>query len=219
MPSIKVLIVEDDRDWLRGLKAYLSMQADIEVTATASTRNEAFEQLERHEIDVILMDIMLSGDIEGIAITAEVCQTYGTKVIMLTSLEEKEIIFEAFKAGALDYHVKSNFEGIPGAVRSAYKNHAPINAAVADQMRMEFRRLKQLERDFKKQELKRELTSMELQILDCIDRGLTQTEISEHFVISIRTVKIHVGHILKKLNVGSSKEAAELVRSYGLLPL
>ncbi len=217
MTSIKVLMVEDDRDWLRGLKAYLSQQPDLEIVAVATSRAEAFEQLERYEVDVVLMDIMLSGDIEGIEMTAEVSRIYGTKVIMLTSLEEKEVIFEAFKAGALDYHVKSNFEGIPDAIRSAFHNQSPINAAVADEMRAEFRRLKQLEREFKRKELEHELTATELEILACIDQGLTQPKIAERFVISIRTVKVHVGNILKKLRVESSKEAAALVKQYGLI--
>ena len=72
------------------------------------------------------MDIMLASSMEGIWLTAEVTQNWGARVIMLTSLQEKETIFEAFQAGAIDYFVKSDFERIPAAVRSAYRNQLPI---------------------------------------------------------------------------------------------
>lgn len=146
MEPIRILIVEDDRDWRRGLAAYLAQFSDLDVCAQAETGEEALAAFEHCEIDVVLMDIMLANSAEGIWLTAEVTENWGASVIMLTSLEEKESMFEAFQAGAVDYLVKTDFERIPAAIRSAFFNRSPISPEAAEQMRAEFRRLKKLER-------------------------------------------------------------------------
>ena len=219
MPNtpIRVLIVEDDADWLRGLKAYLSAEEDIVVCAVADTSEKALQAFVEHEIDVVLMDIMLANSMDGIWLTAEVTDTWGARVIMLSSLQEKETITNAFHAGATDYLVKEDFEQIPDAIRSAFRNQAPISAKAAEAMRAEFRRLKQLEQEYHTHKLQNLLTPTELQVLEKVDQGLTQSQIAEHFVISIRTVKVHIGNILRKLGVTSSKEAAQLAKQHGLI--
>lgn len=211
MQPIRILIVEDDPDWRRGLHAYLSDYADFDVCALAETSEKALKAFEHYEIDVVLMDIMLASSMEGIWLTAEITQNWGAKVIMLTSLEENQTIFDAFQAGAIDYLIKSDFKKIPDAIRAAYENQAPISADAADKMRQEFRRLKQLERELeqlKAQEIVQMITPAEAEILERIHQGMTQTEIAEQLFISIRTVKVHVGNIIRKLGVSSSKEAA-----------
>lgn len=217
MDRIKVLIVEDDEDWLRGLTAYLSGEPDIDIAAAESTSDGALSALADHDIDVVLMDIMLASSVEGIRLTSHITSSSAARVIMLTSLDDKEMIFEAFRAGAVDYHIKSDFKSIPDAIRSAHSRRSPINPAVAEKMREEFRRLKQLERDVKIKELRSLVTPTELEVLKLIDQGFTQPQIADKFFISLRTVKIHVGHILRKLGVGSSREAADKARSTGLL--
>ncbi|MNI08298.1 putative HTH-type transcriptional regulator [compost metagenome] len=76
--------------------------------------------------------------------------------------------------------------------------------------------MKKLEQAFKVKEVSDLITPTEMQVLEMIDQGHTQTEIADKFFISLRTVKIHVGHILKKLRTDSSKEAARQVRNLGL---
>ncbi|MED4603259.1 response regulator transcription factor [Paenibacillus validus] len=214
---IRVAIVEDDPDWLVGLKSYLNKEADIEVVGTASSGADAVELLERTEADVVLLDIMMSDSPEGLWAAAEIVKCSGARVIMLSSMEEKDMIFEAFRAGAVDYMVKSDFAEIPKAVRSAYANRSAIHPSVAAQMREEFRRLKQLEQDVRAKELRELLTPTEIQVLDLIEKGHTQTQIADKFVVSIRTVKVHVGNILKKLGGKSSKEAAQKAKDMGIL--
>lgn len=216
MEKIRILIVEDDKDWLRGLAAFLSKFPDLIITATTETREEALQAARDFDVDVILMDIMLSGDMTGIGLTEEVMQFSTARVIMLTSLEEKKTIFEAFQAGAIDYQIKSNFEEIPSVIRQAYSKKSPINAAVAEQMREEFRRLKKLEQEYKKKDMKSIITPAELQVLEMIHQGKKQTEIADQSFVSIRTVKNHVNHILRKLGLKSSKEAADKAKENGL---
>lgn len=218
MEPIRILIVEDDLDWLRGLKAYLNRQPDLKVVATVSTTEEARELFANAEpgADVVLMDIMLQDEPAGIGLAEQALLSWGVKVIMLTSMEEKDFIFRSFQAGAIDYQIKSRFEELPTIIRAVHARQSSINAAVAEQMREEFRRLKRLEQQFKVKEVSDLITPTELQVLEMIDQGHTQTEIANRFFISLRTVKIHVGHILKKLGSPSSKDAAQKIRDLGL---
>lgn len=215
-PPIQVLIVEDDEDWLRGLAAFLSAEPDIEVCAEANTSEQALQAFAHHEIDVVLMDVMLANSMDGVWLTAEVTDTWKARVIMLSSMQEKETIAHAFQAGALDYLLKEDFTRIPDAVRSAYQNQVPISAKAAEAMREEFRRLKQLEQEFKTKQMQDLLTPTEISILEKVEQGYTQAQIAECFVISIRTVKVHISNILRKLGVKSSKEAAALAKQNGL---
>jgi len=218
MDAIKVGIVEDDKDWLRGLRAYLEKQPDIEVVFASDDKGATREALAsgRLEVDVVLMDIMLHGEPEGVQLAEEVTAATGARVVMLTSMEEKELIFRSFQAGAIDYQIKSDFEALPNAVRAAARREAPISPAAAERMREEFRRLKQLEREFEKKKLQDLITPSELELLKLIDKGYTQTEIANRLVLSIRTIKNHVNHILKKLGSKGSKEAAREAKEKGL---
>jgi DNA-binding NarL/FixJ family response regulator len=216
METIKVLIIEDDPDWLKGLTVYLSKQPDIQIVGQASDVEEAIKQIAIAGFDVVLMDIMLANQAEGIWLTSEVCQKCQASVIMLTSMEEKELIFEAFQAGAIDYQIKSDYEKLPQAIRSAFQKQAPINSSVAEQMRAEFRRLKVLEKHYQVKEIKDMITPTEMEILEHIDQGYTQTDIAKKFVISIHTVKVHVGNVLRKLGGQSSKESARKLRDLGV---
>lgn len=221
MDNIRIWIVEDDPDWLRGLVAYLNKEPDLNVVWTSSSAEDVRQALleskqQSFPADVVLMDIMLEGRPEGIMLAEETAVSTGARVIMLTSMEEKELIFRSFQAGAIDYQIKSDFESLPDAVRSAFKSQSPINAGVAERMREEFRRLKQLEREFEAKKLNDLITPSELHLLDLIDQGYTQPQIADKLVVSIRTVKNHVNHILKKLNLAGSREAANKAKEMGL---
>ncbi|MFX3633107.1 MAG: response regulator transcription factor [Candidatus Pristimantibacillus sp.] len=218
MDKIAVWIVEDDADWLRGLTAYLGAQADIDISFTAANPMDVENALlEQHApVDVILMDIMLNGQPEGIRLAEATAVATGARVIMLTSMEEKELILRAFQAGAIDYQIKSDFESLPDAIRAAAKRHSSISPVAAEQMREEFRRLKRLEREFEVKKVSDQITPSELQLLELIDEGYSQSQIAEKLVVSIRTVKNHINNILKKLQFSGSKEAASQVKAMGL---
>ncbi|MFC0211369.1 response regulator transcription factor [Paenibacillus chartarius] len=214
---IRIAVVEDDADWLRGLQAYLAKEPDFDIVVTASSLEEAREALAPGGFDVVLMDVMLvSSSREGIALTAEVTSQTGCKVIMLTSMEDKDIIMDAFRAGAVDYHLKSNYYDIPGAIRSAFRNRPTISASVSDTVRSELQRLAGVEHEFKKKMTEDLVTPTERQILQLIDQGYSQSQIADRFVVSLRTIKVHVGNILRKMGKPSSKEAAAELRKMGL---
>lgn len=220
MEKVNVWFVEDDPDWLRGLTAYVNAQPDLAIAFSASRPEDVRRALAAEDAppaDVALMDIMLDGEPAGIALAEEVALATGARVIMLTSMEEKELIFRSFQAGAIDYQIKSDFDGLPEAIRAAARRQSPISAAAAERMREEFRRLKRIEREFEVKTMQDKLTASELQLLSLVDQGYSQSEMAGKLFVSIRTVKNHINHILKKLKAPGSKEAARQARELGLL--
>lgn len=219
MSAISLWIVEDDPDWRRGLVAYFGDLADIRVTFAAENAARVREKLSEADVgaaDVVLMDIMLDGAPEGVRLAEEVSATTGARVIMLTSMEEKALIVGSFQAGAIDYRIKSEFAELPEAVRAAAKRASPISPEAAAQLREEFRRLKEIERELETRKLRDLITPSELELLKLIDQGYSQSEIADRQFVSLRTVKNHVNHILKKLKLGGSKEAAREAKEKGL---
>lgn len=218
--QIRLWLVEDDEDWRRGLAACLGEEPDLAVTLASGEPAVVRRALlaGEHAVwpDVVLMDIMLHGVPEGIALAEETASACGARVIMLTSMEEKDLILRSFQAGAIDYQLKTDFEGLPAAIRAAARREAPISPAAAERMREEFRRLKALERAFEVKQMQDLITPAELQLLELVDRGYSQSQIADRQFISIRTVKNHINHILRKLGAPGSKEAARQARELGL---
>ena len=207
--SIRVMIVEDDPDWRRGLTAYLNSESDIEVIAEADEPEKALLLAGQMNPDIILLDIMLADNPEGLRLASELSGITGARIIMLTSMEDRAFVVEAFRAGAVNYLVKSDFASIPDAVRKAAADQSAIDASAARQMLEEFRRLKKLEREYEVDKFKRMLTPSEVQLLSMIHDGYSQSQIAEKSFLSVRTVKNHVNNILRKLGGKSSKEAAQ----------
>jgi DNA-binding NarL/FixJ family response regulator len=214
---IRIMIVEDDPDWLRGISSLLAKQKDMVVVGQASNAQDAVNLAESMPIDITLMDVMMAGGPQGLLATEQISRRTAARVIMLTSMEERDIIIGAFKAGAVDYVVKDNYRELPDTIRKAYDMATPMHPKATEALREEIRRLKVMERELAVKEIRDRLTPMELQILQLISDGKTQTEIAEYYVISIRTVKIHVGNILRKLGETSSKEAARQAKDMGII--
>ncbi|GBG06121.1 DNA-binding response regulator [Paenibacillus agaridevorans] len=219
--KIRVGLLEDDPDWRRGLADYLAGQPDVSLAWIASCGEELRAAIrdagEDGGADVVLMDIMIDGSPEGIALAEETSLSTGARVIMLTSMEEKELIFRSFQAGAIDYQLKSGFEELPDAIRAAYARQSPISAAAAERLRDEFRRLKQVEKEFETKKIADLITPSERQLLGLIHQGYSQPQIADKLFITLRTVKNHVGNILRKLGTQGSKEAADKAKELGLL--
>jgi len=214
--AIKVMIVEDDADWRRGLAAHLNREQDISVVAEAEGQQRALQLAAEVDADVILLDIMMADEAEGLQLAAELPTITTARIIMLTSMEDREFVVEAFRAGAVNYLVKSDFAAIPDAVRTAAADRSHIDASAARLMLEEFRRLKAVERDYQTDKLKAMVTPSELRLLEMIHDGYSQSEIAEKSFLSLRTVKNHVGNILRKLGGKSSKDAAKQAKDMGL---
>lgn len=203
MSAIKVLLVEDDADWRKGLADYINKEADMCVAGVAGTKEEALEAFGRLSVDVVLMDINLTeNNLDGIeTVIALMDLQADCRIIMLTSLTAEEVIVESFSAGAVNYISKANFKEIPDAIRAAYNRQSAIHSTAAAALRNEFMRLKN-------EEASKLLSPAEKEILQLIHAGQTQTQIEQTLHIAKRTIKNHINRILKKMGVKTSKEAA-----------
>lgn len=212
MQPIRVMIVEDDPVWLKGISDIIHEHQDFILIETADTKEMAREAFPKHEIDVVLMDINLTeNNLDGIDLAMEFVELNpGVKIIMLTSLTEEEVVLDSFSAGAVNYLNKLHFKEIPDAIQAAYQNQSAIHPSAAGILRKEFLRLK-------REENENLLTQSEKEILKLIHEGHTQTEIESTLFIAKRTIKNHINHILKKMGVKSSKEAAELAKKKKML--
>ncbi|MFD2368789.1 response regulator [Brevibacillus sp. GCM10020057] len=207
MEAIKVLLVEDDPVWRKGLSDYLNKEPDITVTGEAQTREEAIRKFSPASVDVVLMDINLTeNNLDGIETAMELIQlSPDCKIIMLTSLTTEDVIIESFSAGAVNYISKTSFKEIPDAIRAAHLRQSAIHPTAAAALRSEFLRLKN-------EENQKLLSPAEKEILQLIHQGQTQAQIEQSLHITKRTIKNHINRILKKMGVKTSKEAAAKAR-------
>lgn len=202
---IRVLVVEDDPDWIKAITSYLNSEPDILVVGAATAADEALRLAGTLAFDVALMDIQLTGGgREGIYAALELHEMHPAKIIMLTSVTDDRVMTQAFTAGAVNYLEKARFKELPSAIRTAHRHPAAMDALLR-----EFARLK-------REEQLKALTPAEREVYELIEEGYTQSEIERKLFKAESTLKNQVNKILKKLGAKSSKEAVELVRRKGL---
>ncbi len=205
MSHIKVLLVEDDPDWIKAMTTFLNKEADILVVGAATGSAEAIQLAQTLTFDVALMDIQLSGsERDGIYTAMEIHDIHSAKIIMLTSMSDEAMMTRAFTAGAINYIEKANFKELPHAIRHAHHHPTAMEALLK-----EFARLK-------REEQLQPLTGAEREVFELIEEGYTQTQITKKLFKSESTLKNQVNRMLKKLGVGSSKDAVDKVRRKGL---
>jgi Response regulator containing a CheY-like receiver domain and an HTH DNA-binding domain len=206
MNNIKVAVVEDDLIFQKAITNFLNKQSDMIVVGVAANKNDAVALAKSIEIDIILMDINLSGnESDGIIAAMEISQFSNAKIIMLTGIDNASTVMDSFKAGALHYILKENYIEIPSIIRLLHKNETPFKLLIN-----EFSRLK-------KEEQLQDLSSPEKEIFRLIEQGYTQAEIAQKLYKTQNTIKTQIKSILKKLKVKNTKEAVEKVRRRGLV--
>ncbi|MFC5401880.1 response regulator [Cohnella soli] len=186
--AIKVMLVEDDPFWRDTFATDLDKESDLRVVAAAATKQEALQAAKMTQVDVALMDINLTeNQLDGLEITKELMllTDFRIKIIMLTSLTDKEVIIKAFQNGAVNYINKSNFGDIVGAIRAAVTEQSSIHPDAATAMREEIRLML--------------LTPSERQVHDLKEKGYNRTQISEVLHKSLNTIKTQVRSIRMKL--------------------
>lgn len=211
MDQIKVMLVEDDFVWREHLTDFLSREDDLVIVGSATNRHDAVELARLSDAQVVLMDLILSDEgYEGIEAALDILEMKEAKIIMLTGIDEEEAIMDTFAAGAVNYVTKAHFEDIPCAVRAAYNNTDYIHPDSAGVIVKEFRRMKREQRG-------KLLTPSEQEVLRYIHQGYKQADIKNELYTAESTIKKHVNNILKKLNVRSSREAAQKAIRQGMI--
>ncbi|NOV00339.1 response regulator transcription factor [Paenibacillus planticolens] len=202
MDNLKILIVEDDPVWITCISNYLVREPVLQCVYRATNKEEALQSCREVNPDVVLMDIQLSdGKLEGIDAVLEISMMMETKIIMLTSFNEKELIIHSLAAGAVSYVAKTDYMKLPSVIRAVMCEITPVQTVMNEYMRL------------KKNELLASLTNAEKEVFELIEEGLTQTQIERKLFKSGSTIKNQVNRILKKLNVRSSREAVEKVKN------
>jgi len=217
---IRVLLVDDQTLFREGLRTLLDLQADIEVVGEAKDGREAIEAVARVVPDVVLMDMQMPV-LDGVAATRDIRADHpNTQVIVLTTFDDDEYVFEGLRAGAVGYLLKDvASDRLAEAIRSAARGESFLEPSVAAKVVAEFARLADAPhgRERANYTLIEPLSDRELEILHLVATGESNKEIAATLFITEGTVKNHVTNILGKLGVRDRIQAALKAKELGLV--
>jgi len=207
---IRVMIVDDHGMVRRGLAAYLKNEDDLELVGEARDGQEALKVCEKVRPDVVLMDLIMP-ELGGVAATHLIRKRWpDVQVIALTSFKDKDLVRNALEAGAISYLLKNvSGDDLVGAIRAAHAGRSILASEAVQAL---------IQPSEPEARLGQSLTLREREVLALLVKGLTNPEIAEKLVISPSTAKVHVSHILSKLQVSNRGEAIALAIKYGLVP-
>jgi DNA-binding NarL/FixJ family response regulator len=215
--TLGVLIVDDQSLVRAGFRMILEAEEDIEVLGEAADGREAVEEVRRLRPDVVLMDVRMP-EMDGIEATRQL-QDGGssTKVVMLTTFDMDEYVYDALRAGASGFLLKDvPPEQLVAGIRAVASGDALLAPSITRRVIEEFVRRPPDSARMPPPGLD-ELTPREKEVLTLIARGLSNAEIAKELVVSDTTVKTHVAHVLMKLNLRDRVQAVVLAYESGLV--
>jgi DNA-binding NarL/FixJ family response regulator len=213
--SIRVLIADDQSLVRAGFRLVLENHDDLEVVGEASNGREAIHSAGRLDPDVVLMDIRMP-ELDGIAATKAITERHDTRVLVLTTYDLDEYVYDALQAGASGFLLKDTPPAqLADGIRAVASGEALLAPTVTRRLIEEFARLGAA-RKARPAELD-ELTPRELDVLRLLARGMSNAEIAATLVLSDTTVKTHVAHVLQKLGVRDRVQAVVLAYESGLV--
>ena len=206
--GIKVLIVDDHPLVRRGLTSLLSGATGIEVVGAAADGEEAVTRVVEAHPDVVLMDISMPG-ISGMEAARRVLEAVPeTRVVMLTSFSQRDVVVESFDAGAIGYLLKDAEPAeLINGIKAAARGDAPVSPRAAKELIGDRAQRKPLD----------ELTQRERDVLTLVGKGLANKQIAWRLGISEKTVKAHLGSVFDRLGVQDRTQAALWAQKHGLI--
>ena len=203
---MRVLVVDSNDLFRRGLAALLDTLPDVSVLGSAATQAAATTLISADEPDVALIDVSLGQD-SGVDLCANVKdQAPAVKVVMLTASESGADLYESVRAGASGYLLKSSsFDEVTEAIRAVVRGQSMISPVMASKLLDEF---KQATDPDPAASRRRRLSDRELEVLRLVARGMNNRDVAKALAISENTVKNHMRSILDKLKLRSRTEAA-----------
>ena len=209
----RILLVDDHEVVRVGLRALLDKHPHLEVVAEAGTGKEAVEKTRDYKPDVVVMDIRLRGG-SGIEATQAIVEEFpDTRVIMLTSYAEDEMLFAAIRAGAAGYVLKQiGGDDLVRAIEAVGRGEALLDPAVTQRVFQEVRKAAREE----EASAFADLTEQEMHVLQLVSEGRTNRQIAEMLYLGEGTVRNYVSSILSKLNVRNRAEAAAYAVEHNL---
>ncbi|MFE2167585.1 response regulator [Streptomyces sp. NPDC059447] len=214
---IKVMIADDQMMVRQGFTVLLNAQPDIEVVGQAVDGADAVAKVAELAPDVVLMDIRMPG-MGGIEATSVITGVAGAevKVLVLTTFDLDEYVYEALRAGASGFLLKdASADQLAEAVRVVAAGEALLSPNITKRLITEFSRLG-APRAPSRARID-ELTGRETEVLSLVAQGLSNAEIAAHLTVAEQTVKTHVGRILVKLGLRDRTQAAVFAYETGLV--
>lgn len=203
---IRILVVDDHFMVRMGLSSSLNVEPDMEVVAEAGSGEAALDAYRKHHPSLVVMDLRLPG-MSGADCTAALIREFPeARILVLSTHSGEEEIYRAIHAGALGYVVKSiRREELLRAVREVYHGRQYLDPLVASQLA--------------ERRGHRSLSSREVEVLRLVARGFGNKEIATTLNIAEVTVKLHVSHMLEKLDVKDRTQAATVALQRGIITL
>jgi len=207
MQKIKVLIVDDHTLVRDGIRALLSLVADIKVVGEAANGREALEKVKKLAPDVVLMDLAMP-ILSGLEATRRIRKRFpGIKVLALTQYEDREYIVPTIEAGARGFVSKTAaFSELASAIQAVYQGGSFLSPMAAAAVVEECQQKVAIEGE---KDSYQNLTDREREMLKLVAEGYTAKEIADMLVIGLRTVETHKTNLMKKLNIHNK---ADLIR-------
>ena len=213
---IRVLIADDQALVRAGFRMILDAEEDIAVVGEASDGNEAVEQSKRLDPDVVLMDIRMP-ELDGIEATRRVVADGGdspARVLMLTTFDLNEYVYEALRAGASGFLLKDvPPEELAAGIRIVARGDALLAPSITKRLIHEFSRAAPAGAPPPGFD---ELTAREVEVFKLVARGMSNAEIAAELVVSETTVKTHVARLLMKLGIRDRVQAVVLAYETGI---
>ncbi|HSV41133.1 MAG TPA: response regulator transcription factor [Nocardioidaceae bacterium] len=215
---IRVVVVDDQEVVRAGFGALLTTQADFVVVGTAKNGAEAVQLCRTASPDVVLMDVRMPV-MDGIEATRRITEAVaegGPRILMLTTFDLDEYVYDALSAGASGFLLKDvTAERLFDAVRVVAGGEALLDPAVTKRLIGEFARLRP--KPAAAASLAAQLTAREVEVLTLVAEGLSNTEIAERLVVGDQTVKTHVSRVLAKLGLRDRTQAVITAYESGLV--
>ena len=217
IPPVRILIVDDQELFREGLHTLLAIQPDLQVVGEARNGEDALRLAGALKPDVVLMDLRMPV-LNGVAATRQLKRTQPEiKVIVLTTFDDDENVFEGLRAGAVGYLLKDvASEQVVEAIRAVARGAAFLQPAITGKVIAEFARLLPSLAP-QAHALVEPLSERELEILRRLSQGASNKEIADDLVITVGTVKNHVTSILAKLGVRDRTQAALKAKELGII--
>jgi DNA-binding NarL/FixJ family response regulator len=216
--SVRVLLVDDQALIRAGFRMILEAEDDLEVVGECADGTQAIDSVKRFSPDVVLMDIRMP-EMDGIEATRRIVGENGNpavKVLMLTTFDLDEYVYDALRAGASGFLLKDvPADQLVAGIRLVAQGDALLAPSVTRRLIQEFSRSSRSRAE--RPAGLDELTPREVEVFKLLARGMSNAEIAEHLIVSETTVKTHVARILMKLDVRDRVQAVVLAYESGVV--
>lgn len=209
MEKIKIVIADDNDEIRDYFGSIISHEQDMEVIGKVSSGKEVVQFVKEHKVDIILMDIQMETRTAGINASMQILKDHSDiKIIILTILEDDDLLFQAYCAGVMDYIIKTDsITQVLTSIRNVHKNQLILRPQYAEKIIDELSHVKEQQNSMLLfMNVLSKLSNSEFEILKSLYQGMSYKQISEQRYVSTVTIKSQVHSILKKFGLRTIKD-------------